>query len=97
MTAAERRRGGGGARREQAGGTARGGGRDWETGTDIKTLPCVNRQLAGTAVKHGQLSSVFYEDLEVWNGGMLGGSRVGDRCKHIVDSHYCTAETNTML
>ena len=55
----------------------RGGGRAWETGTDVKTLPCVNRQLAGTAVKHGQLSSELCDDLHGWDGAVGGRARKG--------------------
>ena len=50
------------------------------------------------AIKHRKLSLVLCDDVDEWNG--WGGREVqeeGDIGIHIVDSVYCTVETNTTL
>ena len=41
---------------------------------------------------------LLYDDLEVWDGGVVGGRlKRGDISIYIADSLCCTAETNTTL
>ena len=40
---------------------------------------------------------VLCDNLEGWDGGGEGGSRGGDICMLMADSHCCTAQTNKTL
>ena len=53
----------------------REGGVNWESSTDIQTLPCVNRQLWEAAVQHTELSLVLCADPEGRGEGWVGGLR----------------------
>ena len=72
----------------------------WEIRIDMYTLPCVKQKASGNLLKnHRELSSVFCDDLEKWNG-QVGGREVqegGDICIQIADILGCTLETNTPL
>ena len=53
------------------------------------------------AIKHRELSSVLFNDLEGWGGGTGGGGVMGwyrgDICIPIATSLCCTPEANTTL
>lgn len=66
------------------------GGMNWQSSTDIYTLPRVNRGLWEAAESHTELSLVFCDDPEGWD--WVGRRKAQDRqdiCVPIADLHWC--------
>ena len=76
------------------------GGTNWESNIEIQTLPCIKQIASGNLLyKYRDLNPVFCDNLEEWDGVRRGegGSREGNSCIFMADSHCCMAETNTTL
>lgn len=67
------------------------GGRNWESSTDVSTLPWVNSQPAGELLSSSGSSAQC--PVMTWGGGG-GETQGGGIWIQMADSHCCTVETN---
>ena len=62
----------------------------------MRSTTCTTESQWEAAVQHREITSVLCNDLEGWDGRREAQERE-DICTHIIDSSYCTAETNTII